>query len=319
MGWVNKSPVVRLHISLTGDVDHPQEVIRKVTEDFEEVEVDGFVFKRKRQIAEQQSSRQPADEYQQTEQSQIANVHQSACIPERHAHLIPVDAATLEIKAEALLKTIEADNDIPQVLPGFCERLAESALQEAAIPEGVKQRLAATWPADVAMAVRQALANGTLICDRPDKPDSREHATDIEKENRRIRLAYLQTRVQTLEREKEEWQRLAEEHHQMAEELGLTPADAASPQDRMAPDAAEEALALSQDLSSARQDAHRQICLQVEGLSALVEGVEELVGRAERQCGLLQAHWHRDKFRKFPHVDSPARLIRDIIQPVPPT
>lgn len=31
-GAVNKSPIVRLHISLTGDLDTPQEVIRKVTE-----------------------------------------------------------------------------------------------------------------------------------------------------------------------------------------------------------------------------------------------------------------------------------------------
>jgi hypothetical protein len=54
---------------------------------------------------------------------------------------------------------------------------------------------------------------------------------------------------------------------------------------------------------------------QVEGLCAMVTGVEELVGCAERQCTAMQARWHREKFRKFTHVDSPARLIQEIIRP----
>lgn len=63
--------------------------------------------------------------------------------------------------------------------------------------------------------------------------------------------------------EKEEWQRLGDEHQRMAEELGLTLEVPSSPQDSGVVDLPEEAKALSQDLSSAREAAHQHICLQV--------------------------------------------------------
>ena len=31
----------------------------------------------------------------------------------------------------------------------------------------------------------------------------------------------------------------------------------------------------------------------------------------------LQADYHAEKFRAFPHVDSPARLIKEIVKPPP--
>lgn len=31
--------------------------------------------------------------------------------------------------------------------------------------------------------------------------------------------------------------------------------------------------------------------------------------------GCAQAEYHQEKFRAFPHVDSPARLIKEIVKP----
>lgn len=89
------------------------------------MEVDGFVFKRKRQKAEQESSGLDAEEYQETEQSQIANPEHSACIPGPQLGLAPVDAATLITKAETLLSAFTAESDTQQILPGFCELIAQ--------------------------------------------------------------------------------------------------------------------------------------------------------------------------------------------------
>ena len=46
----------------------------------------------------------------------------------------------------------------------------------------------------------------------------------------------------------------------------------------------------------------------------LVADVEELVEAANSRAGVLQAEYHADKFRTFPHVDSPQRLIRELIR-----
>lgn len=62
----------------------------------------------------------------------------------------------------------------------------------------MKERLAATWPADVEEAVRCALSNGTLVCRIPTEAGSVKLNQDLDRESQRIRLAYLQTQVQRL-------------------------------------------------------------------------------------------------------------------------
>jgi hypothetical protein len=74
----------------------------------------------------------------------------------------------------------------------------QSALEEAQIPEDLKQQLSATWPADVALAVQQSLADGTLLCGRANKVASEELVRNVELENRRMHLAYLQARIAQL-------------------------------------------------------------------------------------------------------------------------
>ncbi|KAL4439014.1 hypothetical protein ABPG77_006951 [Micractinium sp. CCAP 211/92] len=59
---------------------------------------------------------------------------------------------------------------------------------------------------------------------------------------------------------------------------------------------------------------HRHLAMQVEGVCKLVGDVEELVERASRAAAAVQAEYHAEKFRAFPHVNSPARLIRELVR-----
>lgn len=105
----------------------------------------------------------------------------------------------------------------------------------------------------------------------------------------------------------------------------------------------------AESLLAARAGAHRKLALQVEAYAGLVGGVEALLSTAEQACSAMQvppplfpcdlpdptsthlpgrlalcahisaglfamaqAEYHRDKFRAFPHVDSPATLIKGI-------
>ncbi|KAI3432571.1 hypothetical protein D9Q98_004120 [Chlorella vulgaris] len=60
---------------------------------------------------------------------------------------------------------------------------------------------------------------------------------------------------------------------------------------------------------------HCHLSMQVEGVCKLVGDVEEMVGRANRSAQAVQAEYHAEKFRPFPHVNSPARLIRELVRP----
>lgn len=53
---------------------------------------------------------------------------------------------------------------------------------------------------------------------------------------------------------------------------------------------------------------------QVETLCAVVEKAEALVASAEQAASALQASYHHDAFRAYPHVNSPAWLIKQLSQ-----
>ncbi|WIA36792.1 hypothetical protein OEZ86_008047 [Tetradesmus obliquus] len=57
----------------------------------------------------------------------------------------------------------------------------------------------------------------------------------------------------------------------------------------------------------------RGVQLKVEMLLALVSKMEHLVASAETAARTLQAGYHAEKFKVFPHINSPAALIKSII------
>eukprot|EP00798_Chlamydomonas_sp_ICE-L_P010242 gene10242-8159_t len=65
-------------------------------------------------------------------------------------------------------------------------------------------------------------------------------------------------------------------------------------------------------LQATQEETHAKLTLQVESLCAVLSKVDCLVATAEQACSMLQADYHQDKFKTFPHVNSPAWLIREI-------
>eukprot|EP00878_Enallax_costatus_P030973 GHUV01033795.1.p1 GENE.GHUV01033795.1~~GHUV01033795.1.p1 ORF type:complete len:346 (+),score=186.64 GHUV01033795.1:359-1396(+) len=62
----------------------------------------------------------------------------------------------------------------------------------------------------------------------------------------------------------------------------------------------------------------RSVSLKVEMLTALVSKMEHLVSSAEAAARSLQVGYHNEKFKVFPHINSPAALIKSITQSQPP-
>lgn len=71
----------------------------------------------------------------------------------------------------------------------------------------------------------------------------------------------------------------------------------------------------AKELRQLQADVHREVALQVEGLCMLVGDVEELADVADQSAHAMQAQYHAEKFKTFAHMDSPDRLIRDILRP----
>ncbi|KAL4452643.1 hypothetical protein ABPG75_008305 [Micractinium tetrahymenae] len=76
----------------------------------------------------------------------------------------------------------------------------------------------------------------------------------------------------------------------------------------------QEAEAALAALEAVHVGVHRHLAMQVEGVCKLVGDVEELVERASRAAAAVQAEYHAEKFRAFPHINSPARLIRELVR-----
>ena len=66
-------------------------------------------------------------------------------------------------------------------------------------------------------------------------------------------------------------------------------------------------------LKETEEAVNSSLALQVESLSAFLAKVGALVAKGEAACAMLQADYHQEKFKTFPHMNSPAWLIRQIV------
>lgn len=66
-------------------------------------------------------------------------------------------------------------------------------------------------------------------------------------------------------------------------------------------------------LKDTEEVVNSSLALQVESLSAFLAKVGALVAKGEAACAMLQADYHQEKFKTFPHMNSPAWLIRQIV------
>ena len=62
-------------------------------------------------------------------------------------------------------------------------------------------------------------------------------------------------------------------------------------------------------------DAARRLIFQVDGVCLVVGEMEDLVDRAHETAQEAQIKVHNERFKAFPHMNSPAKLIRALVRP----
>ena len=322
---------------------HPALVLRHQA-GHEVVEVNGFTFKRRRAAAEENAvpnvaaaaardSRHEADQHEVT--SQLYRRLTSACrsLGEQAppAELLLAYASSVcgaEVDRAATNAALAVS--LADVFQGFQLALA-SELRRGSV------RVAAHGAAQASGEVSQL--------------DQQHCAVDLD-----ARKAGLRARLASFEREEAEWQALllkAEElDSQLAAECTSAGGGAAAvPQDCSAPDSL---LGLERSQRELHRRLAMQVeglCKLVGDVEELVDGANRSAQATQvrarlpsrrahlrwafRRGGgaqlsaramaaplfpfplLHQAEYHKEKFRVFPHVDSPARLIRELVKPVP--
>lgn len=111
--------------------------------------------------------------------------------------------------------------------------------------------------------------------------------------------------------EEREWHELLAK----VEELDIE--DAAVAEDESASVGAVEKYAAEEiaALRALRQDVHRKVTMQVDGVCMLVGNIEDLIDRAHQTAQEVHMEHHKKIFESFPHVDSPKFLIKKILGP----
>jgi len=140
--------------------------------------------------------------------------------------------------------------------------------------------------------------------------EDKEAAAKAELEDRKGKLRVLKEKFLQEEREWEEirgqyTQGLPAPAGQVAEEAAVEDAVRAAREE-----VAEGNSAGS--LSGALSAAHRNVAFQVDALMSMVRTVESMSGRAETITSHIQSDFHAERFKAFPHVDSPAALIKSL-------
>lgn len=72
-----------------------------------------------------------------------------------------------------------------------------------------------------------------------------------------------------------------------------------------------------EDLKELNESIQKQISMQVEGVSMIVGNIEDLIEKSTEQANEAQKEYHSERFKAFPHINSPARLIKAIIRKRP--
>jgi len=134
---------------------------------------------------------------------------------------------------------------------------------------------------------------------------------ELDAEARAAMMRALRDRLRAEERE---WEALSDSSREAVDKARQDRARAEESRRRAVAHAQAEARSGSQAgvLGRTFAEAHRRAALEVDGLTAMVTGVEGMVRRAERACNLMQQELVDDRFRGLSHVDSPATLIRQL-------
>lgn len=124
---------------------------------------------------------------------------------------------------------------------------------------------------------------------------------------------HLQNIKKQFEIEEKEWEELLLQHQQTIKDAEGTP-EAMKKMRAAAAEATKQVQDHScvNELAETYQKAHRALELQADGLACMVNGVEELVSRAEKIGSTLVEELHNDVFQELPHINSPEHLIKSL-------
>lgn len=269
----DKQILVRIEVAETRRRAAP--TLKKTGKDYQVYEVDGFVFKRKRKVEEIQEVSTPVDQ------------------------VIPAAPSAPSLPILRPLPGVD--------LLSICREVSTQALESSG-----------TVPEDLATATASAVKSwlgqveASLLQEEPAKPEvSVSDATDvcaIYEASPHTNKSMLRTILARMNSEEQHWISLQEglEANQISSDEQLWQ------EMEGAFTLGQETKLAQESLVEARRTAHGKLSLQVEAYSGLVGGMESLLSTVEQACNVMQAEYHRDKFRAFVHVDSPATLIKGI-------
>lgn len=266
------------------------EKVRVISEEQEEVEVDGFTFRRKRR----RPATPPADISASTGNS---------------------DVAGCDCTQEQSLGDCQVQTDAQQCT----ETAAEEGMPSSDIAPLTKlQPIGVHVPADLAMVeallLRELLGEGYLdkqtcekvcshACGWLAKTSGCDYIPAMQPTRVDASAAILKQYLGELTKQQEAWESMITKSTS-----ALTVAAKKRPEPSDLP-----GVALRGATSLAVARASGSITLQADALSSMVEGLEDLARKADEICNQLQAEYHQDKFSVFAHVNSPAWLIKQLV------
>ncbi|CAL5228966.1 g12199 [Coccomyxa viridis] len=332
-GGLNKAMPARLvyRAASENQVLGRRETIIRVTKDHEVVDVDGFVFKRKRRMPLSENANVPDEQAKRFKicdtdkawnQLQIRNQDDGNSSPSQRAgdrgdrHIVGEaanhgGAAVTASIAQAALESLPFEGASEgSRLMALCQRCIEDVVagaEELSGAEQLQDMLAAFLS-----AVEASLEDGTL------QAADAAPTSNAALEEQRVLLAQLQSeqdvlqsRLQAFEQEEQDWLQLMKETENTAEEA--SPGAAAGDDDVVEPAGFDSAV--TESLRQAHVSTHRTLTFQVDGLCAMVEGVQDLVARAEQISAKEFDVLFKKNFSALPGLSSPARLIREMVKP----
>ena len=212
-----------------------------------------------------------------------------------------------EISAELYNRLTKTLHEYPESAPASSRLLAVCSCVCAAEIDTVKAR----GDEEVASALEVVFGNFMDGISKALDNESIRMApvVDIVDEDFKVDIASrkvgLQRRLEVLEEEEKEWAELLEK----MDAINIDPVRVDEPKPvRLA---AKEI----QELQELHENIQKQVSMQVEGVSLVVGNIEDLIEKANRKALDAQKNLHSKRYQAYPHVNSPARLIRAIVRP----
>mmetsp|Transcript_35010 Transcript_35010/g.99239 ORF Transcript_35010/g.99239 Transcript_35010/m.99239 type:complete len:314 (-) Transcript_35010:97-1038(-) len=303
VGGTLEQPRVRVRIEVQETPCAPK--LKEVTNGYEVYEVDGFIFKRRRK-----NPPEPPPVAQAITQTEPENAEDTAQPPPDNQETQLAVRNPPEEALETLFVPTTAEGIVK-----LCEQVSSQVIQEKASSLGEEA-------ARMVSAAVQSWLSGLPGCitalaeprhgERAPRPPAAAGLDDNQ-----MKKSLLRTYLAKYLEEEREWLELEQ---QISSGLLQDSCGKAGALDGM--DGAftvdKQTKAVQEKLASVSQAAHQTLALQVEAYSGLVGGVEVLLQKAEQTCAVMQAEYHQRKFQGYPHVNSPAALIKGLARRGPP-